>query len=223
MTNHKQRPKLKNYLKIGIVLNSKRQNNLSLKKQTINFYNPSSIYLSSKSSIKIKDNFRLYLSNRKKFKLYFGFHKTSHLKQLLRKDFLKNTKTRRFIKELEFCSLLERRLDLILLRLGFVATLFEAKHLISHKKIKVNNLPNASYSRFLNRGDIISFEPSIEPLIKKRIVEQLENRAMFFNTLSNVEVNYTTLKIIILKNKINFSQQLQHYFFLLNWKILINE
>jgi len=223
MINHKNRPKLKKYLKIGIILNVKCQKTLNLKKKNIKFYNPEITYLSSKFSAKIKNYFQTYLLNRKKLKIYFGFHKTSHFNKLLRKDFLKNTKVRRFIKELEFCSLFERRLDVILFRLGFVATLFEAKHFISHKKIKINNLPNFSYSRILNKGDIISFEPSIEQVIKKKILEQSQVRTFFFNTFMNLEVNYKTLKIVVLQKKINIAQQLQHYFFPLDWKILINE
>jgi ribosomal protein S4 len=69
------------------------------------------------------------------------------------------------LNELEFCSILERRLDILLFRLGFVPSIFAAKQLISHKKVKVNNHANSSFSRLLKKGDVISFDNSVYPVI----------------------------------------------------------
>ena len=214
ITSHKKHPKLKKYFKFGLI---------SKKRKFLKFYLPAVVYLSSKSPSLIKKHFKKSLFNRQRVKLIFGFYRTGLLNKFLRHQTIKNKKTHRFIKEMKFCSLLERRLDVILCRLGFVSSLFEAKHLISHKKVKVNNLVNACFSRLLKKGDIISFEPSVEPSIRKQIKKQSKIRPFFLTTFSNIEVNYKTLKIILLLNKINLKKQVQHYSNLLNWKTLIVE
>lgn len=217
MNIHKIRPKLKKYAKIRVFLNVKKN-----KKETLNFFSPDLTYLTSKSSNKIKDNYQLNLLHRRKLKLLLGFQRMSLLKKCLKTELKGNLKSWRFVNEIEFCSILERRLDILLYRLGFVTTLFEAKHLISHKKIKINNQESTSYSRLLKKGDIISFVPSVKPLIKKRLIKQIKIRDFYFNTFYNVEVNLKTLKIIVLTEKIDLAQQLQHYSFSLNWKSIIN-
>jgi ribosomal protein S4 len=216
MNIHKIRPKLKKYTKIRVFLNLKKN-----KKEKLNFFSPDLTYLASKSSTKLKDHFQLSLFQRRKAKLLLGFRRTSLLKKYCKTELRRNKKSWRFLNEIEFCSLLERRLDILLYRLGFVTTLFEAKHLISHKKIKINNQENASFSRLLKKGDIISFIPSVKPLIKQRLAKQLNARDFYFNTFYNVEVNIKTLKIVILTEKIDLIQQLQHYSFSLNWNSII--
>jgi ribosomal protein S4 len=216
MNIHKIRPKLKKYTKIRVFLNLKKN-----KKETLNFFSPDLTYLTSKSSNKIKDHYQLSLFNRRKLKLLLGFQRTSLLKKSLKTEVTKNLKSWRFLNEIEFCSILERRVDILLYRLGFVTTLFEAKHLISHKKIKINNQENSSFSRLLKKGDIISFVPSVKTLIKERLVKQLKSRDFYFNTFYNLEINLKTLKIIVLTEKIDLAQQIQHYSFSLNWNTIM--
>ena len=216
MNIHKIRPKLKKYTKIRVFLNVKKK-----KKERLTFFSPGLTYLSAKSSNKLKEHYQTALMHRRKLKLLLGFQRTSLLKKFLKTEVPRNIKSWRFLHEIEFCSLLERRIDILLYRLGFVATLFEAKHLISHKKIKINNQENTSFSRFLSKGDIISFVPSVKPFVKERLVGQLKTRASFFNTFYNLEINLKTLKIIVLTEKVDLLHQLQHYSFSLNWNSLL--
>jgi len=220
MSLHKKRVKLKQYSKAGIFLNLKKGPSPLVTKQKINFYSPDLNYLNSKLSKKIKENFQTSLITRRKLKLFFGFYRTSLLKKYIKTEITQNKKSWRHLNEIEFCSLLERRLDILLYRLGFVSSLFEARHLISHKKIKINNCLNSSFSRLLNKGDIISFVPSIEMRIKERLKQQITNRNFYFNNFSNVEVNLKTLKIVILREKIDLAKQIQHYSFALNWNLV---
>jgi|SouAtlMetagenome_1021521.scaffolds.fasta_scaffold00503_2 small subunit ribosomal protein S4 len=219
MSIHKIRPKFKKYAKAGIFL-GKQKKTTRLKKPALNFFSPDLIYLNSKLSYDLKNHFQVSSINRRKLKLLFGFQRTSLLKRYLKKELSANTRSQHSLKEMEFCSLLERRLDFLLYRLGFAATLFEAKHLISHKKLRINGRSSSSFSRFLKKGDVISFLPSIEGRIKKRLIEQLHSRDHFFGTFYNVEVNFRTLKIVVLTEKVNLSQQVQHYPFSLHWNIL---
>jgi len=221
MLINKKRPKSKIYKKVGCLL--KTTKTPFLKKKTTQFYLPSLVYLATNSVINLNKQFKLYLTMLRKFKLYFGFYKTSSFKKILKKDFMQNTKIRHFLKEIELSSILERRIDIILYNLGFVNSLFEAKHLISHKKIAINNKICSAYSHLVKKGDVISFENNTESNIKKQFLNQKNKKRLSFNTYSNVEVNYKLLKIIILTKKINILEQLQHYSNLLDWKILIKK
>jgi ribosomal protein S4 len=159
--------------------------------------------------------------NRRKTKLLLSFSRTSFLKRYLNNDLKTAKNSLRFLKELELCSFLERRLDTLLYRLGLVATLSEARHLISHKKIKINNFSNTSFSRLLRKGDVISFVPSIQSSMKNRLVDEIGCRDFYFNTFGCVETNIKTLKIIILTEKTKIPQQIQHYSFSLGWNSLL--
>lgn len=221
MSNHKTKPTSKKYIKAGILFNLKKHKKLNFKKKKIRFFSPDFVYLNSKTSNKIKDSYKISFINRRKLKLLFGFPRTSFLKKILNKDLLKK-KSKFFLKENKFCSLLECRLDFLLFRLGLAKTLFEAKHLIAHKKVFVNGTLNRSYTKKLKKGDIISFDPNIKNLILTRLLNEMVNRNFFFSLFDNLEINFKTLKIIVLTEKVNFSQQIQHYSVFLNWKSLLN-
>jgi hypothetical protein len=61
----------------------------------------------------------------------------------------------------------------------------------------------------------------VKARIKERLVKQLKSRDFYFNTFYNLEVNLQTLKIIVLTEKIDLAQQLQHYSFSLNWNTIM--
>lgn len=216
------RPKLKKYLKAGIHITKKNQAPLSLKNNEIKFFSPDAIYLNSRGSMKIKDSFKTFILNRRKVKLLLSFSRTSLLKKYLNKCRTNTKNSLRFLRELEFCSLLEKRLDILLYRLGFVTSISEARHLISHKKVKINNISNTSFSRFLMKGDVITFVPSVQVHIKKRLTKEISSRGFYFNTFENLEVNMKLLKIIVLTEKLRIPQQIQHYSSSLNWNNILN-
>jgi ribosomal protein S4 len=217
MNKHKTRPKLKKYLQTNLFFSLKKHRTVR-KKSRLRFFSPDFIYLTSKFSKKLEEEFKKTLLNKRKLKLFFGFQKTTLLKNFLDKVLFK--KFNNSLKESLFCSLLERRLDVILYRLGFVKTLFEARHLISHKKVFINDFLIKSCSHILKKGDIISFTPSSKIFIKKRLLEELKVRNFFFATFDHIEINFQMLKIIVLAEKINLSRQIQHYSFLFDWKTI---
>lgn len=222
MTNHKTKPKIKKYIKAGIFFNIKKHKNLTIKKKKLRFFSPDFVYLNSKKSDKIEESYQISFINRKKLKLLFGFPRTSFFKKILKKNLLKKKNSKYFLKENEFCSSLECRLDFLLFRLGLAKNLFEAKHLIAYKKVFVNGESSRSYTKRLKKGDIISFDTSAKKLIFTRLLNEIVNRSFFFNVHNNLEINFKTLKIVILSEKINFSRQIQHYSVFLNWKSLLN-
>jgi len=222
MTNHKTKPKIKKYIKAGIFFNITKHKDLTIKKKNLRFFSPDFVYLNSKKSDKIEESYQISFMNRKKLKLLFGFSRTSFFKKMLKKDLLKKKNSKYFLKENEFCSLLECRLDFLLFRLGLAKNLFEAKNLIAYKKIFINGESSRSYTKRLKKGDIISFDLSAKKLIFTRLLNEAVNRVFFFSLYNNLETNFKTLKIIVLSEKINFSQQMQHYSVFLNWKSLLD-
>jgi len=211
MKNHKIRPRLKRYIKFGILTKNK---NYKLRKK---FFSPDLNYLNTKFSNKLELYFNKSILNIRKLKLLFGFHRTSLLKKINKKSKLKNVKSQHFLKEVRFCSLLERRLDVLFYRLGLVSTLFEAKQLLSHKKVKINNYFVSSYSYLLKKGDIISFDSSLEESIKKRLIQECQKRNLYI--INSVEVNFKILKIIFIQEKVFLPEYIQNYTSLLKWKI----
>ena len=213
MNNYKKRLKLRLYAKSGVDLTSKNRKKFS-------FYNPSFIYAKLSSNLKLEDYFKKLLLNHRKVNSYFGFHKTSLLKKIIKKNFLKKTKYK-YLKEIELCSILERRLDLILLRVGFVSNLFEAKQLISHKKVLVNGVKSKCFSIISKKGDIISIDPSAKNQIQTQLRNTIEKKNKIF-TFDNIELNVKNLKIIVIKKKIKILKHFHHYGFFLNWQIFFN-
>jgi len=187
-------------------------------KKKFSFYNPSLIYARLSSNLKLEDYFKKSLLNHRKVKLYFGFHKTSLLKKIIKKKISEKTKYK-YLKEIELCSILERRLDLLLLRVGFVSNLFEAKQLISHKKILVNGIKSKCFSTILKKGDVISLDPSVKNRIQSRLRDRIVKKNKI-STFDNIEVCVKNLKIIIIKNKIKITKHFHHYDFFLNWQTI---
>jgi small subunit ribosomal protein S4 len=74
------------------------------------------------------------------------------LKNILKNLSKKETKINIFQ---QFVVLLESRLDINLVRLKLVKTIFQAKQLINHKKIKINNIIISKPNFILEKGDII--------------------------------------------------------------------
>jgi ribosomal protein S4 len=179
MTNPKTKPRIKKYIKAGIFLNIKKHKNLILKKKKLRFFSPDFVYLNSKISNRINDSYQILFTNRKKLKLLFGFPRTSLFKRVLNEDLFKK-KSKYSLKENDFCSLLECRLDFLLFRLGLAKSLFEAKHLIAYKKVFVNGELNRSYTKKLKKGDIVSFDISARKLIFKRLLNEITNKTFFF-------------------------------------------
>nr|QFK69613.1 ribosomal protein S4 [Pogonatum inflexum] len=93
---------------------------------------------------------------------------------------------------------IEQRLDVILLRLNFCSTIFQARQLISHKKICVNykmvNIPGFQVSN----GDLISIQENFLYLIKLKMRQNLQSKRIWRMKPTHLEVNYKTLKAVVL-------------------------
>lgn len=214
MSLHKIRPQFKKYSKTKLLLKQDKQTSLIRSKTfLLKMFSPDVRYLNPRRANKLEKYFKNRLDERRKLKFFFGFYRTSLLKKFLKVDRAKKIKLCQSLKDLEFCSLLERRLDILLLRLGFVPTIYAAKQLISHKKVKVNDYANSSFSRLLKKGDIVSFDFLTREKIQKHLLSHLKTSNAFLNNSNQIEVNLKTLRIVVLTNKINLFSQIPQYQF----------
>lgn len=101
---------------------------------------------------KRKKFFQKRLFEKQQFRNFYGCIHEYQLKNILQK-LLKKQKTINIFQQ--FLILLESRLDINLVRLKLVKTVFQAKQLINHNKIKINDKIISKPNFLLKKGDII--------------------------------------------------------------------
>lgn len=96
--------------------------------------------------------FQKRLFEKQQLKQFYGCLPEYQLKNVFKKLNQKKNKINAF-KNL--IILLESRLDIVVVRLKFAKTIFEAKQLINHGKIQVNNMKINKPNYLLKQGDMI--------------------------------------------------------------------
>ena len=125
-------------------------------------------YIVSKFSNKsnsYKKRFKNTLNDSKKFRLFYGNLSKKYVKKQI-KNTLKKKSINFYIK---FLTHFEHRLDTILYRSKFAISLRNAKQLIVHGKILINNKLIRIPSYKLIPGDLITINPIFYNLIEKNI------------------------------------------------------
>lgn len=153
-----------------------------------------------------KKLFRNSLNASKKFRLLYGGLPKSLIKKQI-KFLLKNNKKRKSLKNwnLLFLQQFENRLDTILYKSKFSLSLRNAKQLILHGKVLVNNKFMRIPSYVVKQGDLINIEP-----LSYFLVEQNLHRVNFWTIPpKHLTINYKTLEIIVgntnhLNSAVNF-------------------
>jgi len=101
-----------------------------------------------------------------------------------------------------FLKLIERRLDTVLYRAKFAKNFRNARQLINHKKVYVNNKIVNSPSYKLKQGDLISFDLNIKNNIEDNLKYCLLNWVRHNAKLwplppKHLIINYNTMEIVI--------------------------
>lgn len=97
-----------------------------------------------------------------------------------------------------FLILLESRIDTILYRTGFVSSIFEARQVISHKKILVNNEVVNIRSYLLKSTDILSIHPNYYKVLKLNLLKRIYNKSIMFYNVNYYETSYKLLKTLFI-------------------------
>nr|YP_010394064.1 ribosomal protein S4 [Peronospora belbahrii]DAZ88072.1 TPA_asm: ribosomal protein S4 [Peronospora belbahrii] len=130
----------------------KNLNLLKLKSKKWNLFKKRLRYRKEIKPEKRKKFFQKRLFEKQQFQNFYGCIPEYQLKNIFQKLSKKNNKINIFQN---FMILLESRLDINLVRLKLVKTIFQAKQLINHKKVKINNKIISKPNFLLQKGDII--------------------------------------------------------------------
>lgn len=164
-----------------------------LKPYTVYSYNASK-FASQGNSFKKK--FRNDLFAKKTFNYMYGGLVKKYLKKRMTEIYT-HKKPKNSIKLcMEF---FESRLDSVLCRSKFADSLGNAKQLILHKHIKVNNKIEKSRSYILKQGDLITLNSKSTSIVKNNLKKQFQERPdsiMWPIPPSYLNINYNTLEII---------------------------
>lgn len=153
-----------------------------------------------------KKKFKNNLLAKTTFSFLYGGLSKKYLKTRISKIYkfskIKNSKN----SCLEF---FESRLDSVLYRSQFCTSVRDARQLVVHKHVKVNDRVEKNKDYIVKKGDKITFTPKIKKLVKKTREKKFKKYSDFIvwpMPPQYLNINYTTLEILMgnIKN-FNFS------------------
>ena len=144
------------------LFNNKKDLNLNLNKKKILTY---------------KDSFL----EKSKIRFYYGFFKEKQFKNIY-----KTAKKHKSNFDKNLLSILESKLDIVIVKMGFAGSVFEAKQIINHKKVQVNGRIISNSSFFLKNSDVITIKNNIFIQEKSKVQN---NYIVDYRTLTGVYIN----------------------------------
>jgi ribosomal protein S4 len=178
------------------------------------FYDPISYVLFNFKNF-FSRKFKYNLQNKQRLSFFYGKLAKSHLKKLVKLT-LKNSKANNVHETILFIKKLETRLDTVIYRTYFAYSFRNARQLISHKKVYVNNKIVQSNSYKLKKGDIISFDASVFDFVTSNIL----NSKIWPTPPKHLYINYRTFQILVIDD-INYTNCLSYYPFWLDFNSFI--
>mgnify|MGYP001117919971 CR=1 FL=1 len=136
------------------------------------------------SGISKKKKYRFHMIQKQLFKHFYGGLSANYLKRLVK------TTTKSSLKN-SFISRMESRLDVILYRSHFSVSIRNARQLILHGHIYINDKIITSYSYFLRKSDRIR----VKFTSRKHIQRNIKYSNYWPLPLSYLTINYRTLEI----------------------------
>lgn len=112
-------------------------------------------------------SYKQSIVTKKIFNLFYGSLNKNYLKSLVKKSLkLSNQLQNKVNFKVFFLNLIEKRLDIILLRSNLVLSVRNARQIINHKHVFVNKKEVNRSSFLVNKGDCITFSSKIHKQIK---------------------------------------------------------
>ena len=176
------------------------------KPYTFNHYS-STKFASPGNSFKKK--FKNDLLTKKTFNYFYGNLTRKYLKKRMTSIYrAKQAKNSR-----NLCiEMFESRLDSVLKRAKFCSTIKDARQLITHQHVKVNDKIETNYSCILKQGDLIQIGVKSRKIVKNKLNNLLKenyNKVLWPIVPNYIVINYRTLSIIFGNIKdFNFSSLL---------------
>jgi small subunit ribosomal protein S4 len=201
-TNNRYRYKYKFFLRLRTGINKKilrfgKKKWMGLKRflgrKRFRFYDHSVNRL-SKYAKALKKLYRFRLITKQKLKSYYGRLSNKQLKRFCQKAGGANSnKSKNVNKENVLLILLEKRLEVVIFRAHFTASVQSARQLITHGNILVNGKRVFNGNIIINQGDLIGVSSNINDIIKKNVFKSMLRPA----PPSHLEVNYKILNIFL--------------------------
>lgn len=136
-----------------------------------------------------KGKYRLIMKVGKQFKLTYGWLSKKSLKRSIILVLHKINKYRN--ENLTFLTLFESRLDSVLYRAKFSASVREAQQMIVHGKIFVNDALIKKKIHYLKIGDVVTIDSNLHPLV----LERARTSSLQSHLPEHLVVNYRILHI----------------------------
>lgn len=187
------------------------KNKIKRRKQNFVSYDQSNHVLNKYISF-YKKNYLNKLLNKKRFCLFFGGLTLKTLQKLV---YISKTNKNNFNKmssNNNLISILETKLFMVLYRAHFVTSVREAKLLIQHGHVFLNNKSITDHNILLKNGDLITISKNHFSKIKYNIYSS----NLWPLIPRYLEVNYQTLQIVFLSNDFIISNIGIYYPFRLN-------
>lgn len=178
------------------------------------FYDPTSHFLSNFKTF-FNKKFKYNLQNKQRLSIYYGSLRKDCLKRIV-KSTLSEFKKRNIHAAVLFIKKLETRLDTALYRTYFSYSFNNARQLISHRKVYVNNKIVQHNSYQLKKGDLITLDEKSYRLI----VFKVPKTKIWALPPKHFQINYKTLQILIIED-INYTNYLSYYTFLVDFNSLL--
>lgn len=175
-----------------------KSNKYSTKRKTVrlslnkySWFNHKKLKSKSFSFFRKKSLYSIQLRAKQLLKAYYGSLKEKIFKRLFFQSLSHPNPT-------QFLILLEKRLDVVLVRMNLVHTIFLARQLISHGHVYVNDIRITSSSFKLLPGHSLSLSPKGINIIKSLF---LNSKIIIRNKVPNyLEVNYNIASGIFIRD-----------------------
>lgn len=158
-------------------------------------------------------NYRNNLQTNQRFKLFYGGMLKKSFKKLIKTALTKKCKQTNKL----FLNFFENRLDIALFRSKFSPSVRNARQLILHNKILVNNKSIKTKSYLLKCGDLITIHSKYTKLIRTNI----ERSAKWPLPPDHFCINYKTLQIVF--KSFDTANFLKHFFYHLNLEKILTK
>ena len=145
-----------------------------------------------KFSNKFFNNYKQTIKNNRLFQVQYGPLSLKYMKKLVDFVYLKSQVNHRSF----LIGSLESRLDVMLLRTNFASTIRNARQIISHGHVLVNDECVKCCSFSLKKGDKITFKKGVHNIIEYNLVKS----SFWPFPTKHVQVSYKIFQIIILED-----------------------
>ena len=180
------------------------------------FYDQNS-YSVSKFSDYFSRKYSQNIINKRSFQLFYGGLCKRYLKNIVNRSIKKSNNLNNSIKtNIFFESFIERRLDVILLKSNFVLSIRNARQLISHGHVLVNNEVIKNNSFLIKTGDKVTLQKNSHNLVQYYILKS----EFWPLPPTYLQISYSNLQIRVVdettisklgNNKLNLSNVINTY------------